>query len=130
MQRDGAELRASRFRRQAGAKLPFSLVEDLAGDVDGGRQPMGEGKLREQRERPVRRAQPLFAPGDIREAEVMAPVVGFESDGAPGGSQRVDTSAGPSEDESKRRPALRGAGVETARFAGVVNRLHQRTRIR
>src|SRR5262245_10585326 len=42
VQRDGAEFRAGEIRGQAGGQLALGFVERLAGDVDGGRQPMGQ----------------------------------------------------------------------------------------
>ena len=51
-------------------------------------------------------AQPLFAPADIGEPEMMAPVVGFERDGAARRGTRVHVVPRPIEHEPERRPRL------------------------
>src|SRR5688572_1153650 len=80
VQGNGAKLRTSGCRAQAGGQLTLGFVEDLPGDVDRGRQPVGERKVGKEHQCPVRRTQSLFSPRHVRQAEVMAPAVGLETD--------------------------------------------------
>ena len=106
--------------REPRGQLALGLAQHLPRDVDRGGQPVRQREIRQQRERPMRGAEPLLAPADERQAEVMPPVVGLERHRALRRRARVDAIAGPVEHESQRRPRLARLRIEPARLARVM----------
>ena len=77
----------------------------------------------------MRRAKPLLTPADVREPEVVPPVVGLERHRASASRNRVDAIAGPLQHEPERRPRFTRLRIEPARLARMVGRLGQRVRV-
>ena len=119
----GWNLHLPALRRECGRQLPFGFGQNLTGHVHGRGQPVCQRKIRKQGERSLRRTQPLFTPAGAGEAEVVAPVVWLEGDGALGGRQRVHPRAArPVEHESQRGPRFAGLRIEAARLTCVHGR--------
>src|SRR5262249_46014528 len=116
VQADGAEPggRGGRIARQPGPELARGIVEGLAGDEYGGRQPVRERKSGQQCERAPRLAQALLAPARVGETQVMTPVVGFERDAATKGRQRILLMTRTMKHEPERRPGFAVLAVQTA----------------
>ena len=128
MQRDAAEARLAGggLRCESCLELALRFRQDLPRDVHGGRKPMRQRKAGQQRERPVRGAQPFLSPAHRCEAKMMAPVVGLEDHGAAGGGAPVEVVAGAIEHQCERRPRFAGLRVEPAGFARVLRGTRQR----
>ena len=90
---------------------------------------MGQREIRQKRERPVRGTEALLTPADVRQTEVMPPVVGLQRHRALRCRARVEAVAGPVEHESKRRPRLAGLRIEPARLARVMGGQGERGRV-
>src|SRR6185295_3507163 len=91
------------FGGEAGRQIALGFAECLARDVDGGGHPARKRKIRQQRQRPMRRTQTLLAPANEGGAEVMPPVVWLQRDRSFGSRCGVQMIASAIEHEPERR---------------------------
>ena len=76
-------------------------------------------KLRQERQRAIARAQPLFAPARHAQSELMTPVVRLQHRGAAQHGARLLALAERREDEAQRRPRLAQRLIELAGTLGM-----------
>ena len=121
MQRDAAEARAPP-RSLPSAPMPavelaLGFAERLSRHVHGRGEPVRERKTRQERQRPPRFAQPLFAPAAYASRRWCRQLSASSATARRERRQRVGMIAGAIEHESQRRPRFAVLRVQPARFA-------------
>src|ERR1043165_4891918 len=104
---EAASLRSLRILRGTPrAKLVERGAKGLARDEHGCGKPVGERQPRTEGEDAMRGAQPLLAPADKRQPEVVMPVIRIEHDGFPRGRNRFARLPAAMQHERQRAPCF------------------------
>ena len=101
-------------------QLALGFLQCLTGHVDGGGEPVGQGCTGQQGQRSMGCVEPLLAPGDICETNLVSPVVRLECNGLPRRGGRLGAEARPRENDGERGPRFARPRVESAGFACVL----------